>query len=499
MGPEFVIGIDSSTQSTKAIAWSRDGGFIAEGREPVLMSNPTQGRYEQLPDDWWNSMCVAIKELGDKVDLSNAKGLAISNQRETVAFLDSDGKSVRPGIVWLDERAQNLPNKFCELIPAEEIHRVTGKPIDVTPVLYRLYWMRLNEPNLLDRTAKIVDVHGYLAGRLTGTTAASWTSADPFGIFDLERKEWSAPILEQLGIRKDQLPLTVQAGTEIAEVNELAAKETGLKSGLPVIAAGGDGQCAGLGVNAMRKGTAYLNLGTAIIIGAWDDNPRISKSWRTMSSPTGEGYFLEGVLRAGTYFVDWFVKTFVDSNSSPEILKKLTEEAQSIGVGSEGLIVSPYLSGCMNPHWSMDVRAAFFGLRPSHRPAHLFRAILESLTGQVARCIQDMNKEGMELERIICVGGGANSDLWLQMFADSTNLPVHVSNSLEASALGAGITAARAIGWYSDFGEAADAMCNSVHVKDPRGSSQPDWETLLKRQDKLDHLAVAENELSRPL
>ena len=92
---------------------------------------------------------------------------------------------MRPAIVWLDERATSLMHPFANAFGVEELHRITGKPVDITPVIYRLYWMRLNEPDNLGRTAAIVDVHGFLTGRLTGHITASWTSADPFGIFDL--------------------------------------------------------------------------------------------------------------------------------------------------------------------------------------------------------------------------------------------------------------------------------------------------------------------------
>ena len=496
MATEFVIGVDSSTQSTKVVAWSKSGEVLGEGRAPVPMSNPQKDRFEQEPADWWLAFCNAVKELSDCVDLSNASGIAISNQRETVGFLDEQGNSLRPAMVWLDERSRDLTKKYCEIVPSEKIHRISGKPVDVTPVLYRLYWMRLNEPEILEKTAKIVDVQGFLAGKLTGQITASWTSADPFGIFDISEKEWSRTILDPIGIKEQQLPDAVVPGNCIGTVSNVAEELTGLKTGTPLFAAGGDGQCAGLGVNAMRQGTGYLNLGTALVIGAWDQNPKISRSWRTVISPTGTGYFLEGVVRAGTYLVDWFVKNYVNENATSEDYERLESRATDIAIGSQGLLVSPYLSGCMNPYWTMDVRASFFGLRALHGTAHLYRAILESLTGTIARSVSDMHSEGVKLNHIISVGGGANSDLWLQMVADATGLPIRVSKSLEASALGAGITAAKGIGWYADFESAADGMCQSIEAKFPIESNLGVWTDLLDRQQKLNDLVVAEHKLS---
>ena len=358
--------------------------------------------------------------------------------------------------------------------------------------------MRLNEPENLGRTAAIVDVHGFLAGRLTGHITASWTSADPFGIFDLSEKVWSPPLLTALEIASEQLPQAVQPGRQVGTVTADAAAQTGLPEGLPLFAAGGDGQCAGLGTNAVRKGTAYLNLGTALILGAWDAKPRTSASWRTMCSPTGEGYFLEGAMRAGTYFVDWFVKNSVDPEPSAETFAQLEAEASAIAVGSEGLLVSPFLSGCMNPHWSMEARAAFFGLRPSHKRGHLYRAVLESITGWIARSIRDMRHEGVFIDTIVAVGGGANSTLWLKMIADATGLPIQISNTIEASSLGAGMIAATGVGWYPDLQAAAEGMSNAYDAQVPSGDDRAAWRDLMERQERLDRIVVAESALTQP-
>ena len=496
MSTEYVIGVDSSTQSTKVIAWSKSGEVLEEGRAPIPMSNPQPDQFEQEPADWWTSFCTAVRELGQCVDLRDALGIAISIQRETVGFLDNQHNSLRPGMVWLDERARDLTQKYCEIVPSEKIHQLTGKPVNVTPVLYRLYWMRLNEPEILDETAYIVDVQGFLAGKLTGKITTSWTGADPWGIFDITKNEWSRTILDPIGIKQSQMPPAVASGSCIGNISTEAKEQTGLKIGTPLYAAGGDGQCAGLGVNAMKPGTGYLNLGTALVIGAWDESPKISRSWRTVISPTNSGYFLEGVVRAGTYFVDWFMKKFVNENPSSEDYLNLENHAAEISIGSQGLLVSPYLSGCMNPYWTADVRASFFGLSTNHGPAHIYRAILESLTGTIARCVNDMRKEGIELDHIISVGGGANSELWLQMVADATGLPVRVSKSLEASALGAGITAAKGIGWFPDFETAADAMCQSREGKLPVESNYSVWKELLEKQQKLNDIMVAEHHLN---
>lgn len=484
MSTDLVIGLDSSTQSTKAIAWTREGEALAEGRAPISMNLPQPGWVEQDPEEWWRSACVALQELSEQIDTGRVAGLAISNQRETVAFLGGDGKAVRPAIVWLDERAIDEVRLLSEAVGSEKLHKLSGKPIDITPVAYRLSWFKRHDPQVLANAAQIVDVHGFLSGRLSGTSTASWTSADPFGVFDIEMKIWSAEILAHLGIAEQQFARLARPGSAIGRVSAAAAEATGLAKGTPLFAAGGDGQCAGIGTNAAREGVVYLNLGTAVITGAWAAEPRIGLNWRTMTSPTGEGYFLEGCLRTGAFLVNWFVDIFAGGLDDSSVFETLEAEAAALPVGSDGVTVCPYLSGCMDPHWDPTARASIGGLAVSHGRGHIYRAILESITLESSRAINAMRADGLNPRKIIAVGGGANSALWSRMYADATGLPFHVSRSLEASSLGAGMSAAVGLGWYPDFDSAASAMSGEGPAILPDPSARDAWDALSERQAK---------------
>lgn len=481
MTRDLVIGLDSSTQSTKAVAWSRDGEPVAEGRASHVMAQPRAGWAEQDPADWWAAACAALRAVVGAIDPSRIAGIAMSNQRETIAFVDADGGALRPAILWLDERGRDFTASVASAFGAGWLHRVTGKPVDQTPTLYRLAWMRAHEPATLD-AARVLDVNAWLAERLCGVAATSWTSADPLGLFDIAKKRWSAPVLAQLGLKADQLALPMRPGARIGGLTAAAAEATGLRRDTPVFAGGGDGQCAGLGADAARAGRVYLNLGTAVITGCWAPGPTISTRWRTMISPTGEGYFLEGCQRAGAFLINWFIDTFAGGRADAAVFTRLEQAAAALPVGSEGVVVCPYLSGAMDPWWDADARAVFAGMGPGHGLAHLYRAVIEALTLESVRVIRGMAAAGLAPERIVAVGGGANSTLWMRMMADATQLPVTRSASVEASALGAGMAAAVGLGWFPDFAEAAQSMSREGAVATPDAAARAAWEIADRRQ-----------------
>jgi len=481
----YVVGIDSSTQSVKAIAWSMDGTPRAEGRAPHEILTPKPDHAEQNADDWWTSGAKALRELTSKIDAGRIDGIAISNQRETMVLLDAAGRPLAPATLWLDSRARPVVKAFADEIGAERMHAISGKPISIIPCAYRLRYWREHEPKLLDEAAQILSVHDFLTQKLTGEASASWTSADPFGIFDITAKEWSRDILDPIGVPLSKLPRAHKPGTMVGTITGEAAAATGLRAGTPVYAAGGDGHCAGLGVNAIAPGVVYLNLGTAVVGGTWSKTAEISRYWRTLVSPSGEGYLLESCQRGGAYFVNWLLDTFAGGRADPAIFEALEAQARRIPIGSGGVTVSTYLLGCMDPHWDEDARASFTGLGAETGMGHVYRASLEGITLEFARAVDQMRSMGVAIDRIVAIGGGASSPLWVKMIADSTGLPVIRGLSGEASALGAGITAAVGAGWYGDFHAATAAMTHVAEQVDPTAADAQAWTDLSARQASL--------------
>ena len=469
----LVVGLDSSTTATKAIAWRRDGTIAGHGRSPIPLLSPGHNRYEQDPEDWWRSACGALQGLFQKVAPSDVAAIAIANQRETFVPLGQDGHPVRPAIVWLDQRCEEEVAWLAGRVGSERIHQITGKPPDMGPVAYRIAWMLRHEKGLFERTVMFADVHAYLARRLTGTFQTSWASADPLGMFDLEEEAWSPEILSALDLSRERLPQAACPGTVIGTVGESAAATTGLHPGTLVVAGGGDGQAAGLAVNSLSRERAYLNLGTAVVSGVYSNEYRIGRAWRTMGSCTGRGFYLETSLRAGTFLTDWFAHHVCQAaEGDRSIFEQLEAEAAAVPIGSGGLLTLPYWGAVMTPYWDPRARGCFVGLSGSHRRGQLYRSLLEGIALEqalVTGMIEDAT--GMRAKEFVAIGGGAASDLWCQIMADATATTVRRSRTVEASSLGAAICAAAGAGWYSNAVEAAEAMSDNT-LRDTQPSSE---------------------------
>jgi xylulokinase len=461
MTPDLVVGLDSSTTATKAIAWDRDGRLVAEGRAPVALANPRPAWFEQDPADWWGAAVTALGQLTQKIDPARIAGLAISNQRETFGIFTEAGAPLRPGMVWLDGRSRPQMLRFAESFGADRVRRISGKPLDTTPCLYRVLWLAEHEPGLLARADRVAEVHGFLCHRLTGRWATSTASADPTGMLDMERLAWSEEILEAAGVPAAKMLELVPPGGPIGEVSAAAAAATGLRPGTPVFAGGGDGQCAGTGVAVLEPGLAYINLGTAVVSGTFAPRYAHDPAFRTETAVADRGYIYETCQKAGTFLVDWITRELyaIPAAERARALATLEAEAAAVPIGADGLLMVPYWEGCMTPHWDAAARGVIAGFSGSTRRGHIYRALLEGIAlEQAEAAVRAAAVSGITITDYAAIGGGAASALWAQILADATGCPVRRSAAIEASSLGAAIAAARGAGWFASFEEAARAM-----------------------------------------
>ena len=466
---DYVIGVDSSTTATKAVVWDRKGNTVAEGRATFPLAMPRPGWHEQDAEDWWRSTRDALREVVSKVDPKRIRAIGLTHQRESFVCLGEDDRPLRAAMLWLDSRAGEEVEKYG----SERIHEITGKPPSTTPALYKIHWIRDNEPDVFERTARITDVHGFLVHRLTGHRRTSWASADPMGLLDMRSFDWSDEVLKGVGISRDQLPELCPPGEIVGELTDEVAEEIGLPAGLPVVGGAGDGQAAGLGANVTEPGRAYLNLGTAMVSGTYSEDYAWDRAFRTLAGPVPHTYTLETLVRGGTYTISWFVENFGGINAEDLGLDLTDEEvmeaaALQVPPGSEGLLLLPYWNTASTPYWDSQASGVMFGFRGRHKKAHVYRAVMEGLAFEQRLGTGGLEEgTGQKVERFMAMGGGSRSRLFCRIVADITKRPVTVCREVETTCLGAAMLAAAATGLYDDIREAASGMSGEGATFEP--------------------------------
>jgi len=455
----LVLGVDSSTTSTKAIAWDATGAPVAEGRASFTLENPAPDAWEQDAESWWAATQVAlagcVNALGPRA--AELRALCLTHQRETFVLTDADSRPLHPALVWMDARGVEQVDRAREKLGNNRLRELSGKPPCITPALYKLMALFGRRVDLAATRPQVSDVHAFLVRRLVGRFVTSLASADPLGLVDMRARTWSPELCALAGLVPSQLPELVEPGAPLGVLAPEVARVTGLPSGLPVIAGAGDGQAAGLGAGISGPGRAYLNLGTAIVSGVLSSEYVTSDAFRTLYAARPGTFFLETDLKGGTFTLDWLAARLL--GDSTERLGKLEAEAAHLPAGSEGLMLVPYWNGVMNPYWDDAATGLVVGLTGRHGPAHFYRAALEGIAFE-----QRLHSSGVEaaagqrIEEVIVMGGGSKSALWCQLLADVLGKRVTRASTSEATALGAGILAAVAAGLHPDLETATEHM-----------------------------------------
>lgn len=425
-----VLAIDCSTTGSKAVVRRQDGSVVASASAAHPSTNPRPGWHEQDPDDWWVSVRTAAAEAVRSAPGESVEVVALTHQRETFVCADGRLHALRPAILWMDSRA----GEQIARDGSAAVHRLSGKPPDTTPALYKLAWLKQHEPAVLRDAERVGDVHAVLSWRLTGRWASATASADTLGLFDLAARTWDAGLLDVAGVRTEQLPELVASGRVIGELLPRVADELGVRQGAVLVAGLGDGQAAGLALGADEPGVAYLNLGTSAVMGVGCADYRWDAGVRTLDGMRSEQFTLESVLNAASHLAAWCRREFLGGVDVAEA----EALAAAVPPGAEGLLVLPYWNAAQTPWWDPAARGATVGWHTRHTGAHLYRACLEGVAFELAEHVRRLESAtATPLRAINVVGGGSRSRLWTSIIAAVLQRPLRVFGEVEASAAGA--------------------------------------------------------------
>lgn len=465
MNAPLVIGVDCSTTASKAVVFDMTGHTVAAGSSPLTTTSPRPGWHEQNAGAWWPATNAAIQQALQGVpDRSMIRAVCLTHQRESFVGVDEDNRPLHPALLWLDGRAAEEITRFG----TPEVERLSGKPADITPALYKLAWVHRHHPEWIPPAAHVVDTHAFLVRELTGQWATSVSSADPLALLDISTGQYSPKLLAIAGLTENQLPPLRSAGTVLGPILSRLAQDWGVPADVVLVAGLGDGQAAGVGADVLDPSRAYLNLGTAVLLGTECPGYAPSRSYRSLASVIPGNTTLEAFLSSGTYLLTWFRREFCDPAASGAPDLALETAAAAVQLGSDGLITLPYWNAAQTPHWDSHASGVVLGWRGAHTRAHLYRSLLEGIAQEIRLQLDGLQASThTRIDTIRAMGGGIRSPLFAQVVADVLERPLHVCAEPEISALGAAIVAAVGIGAYPNLPTACAAMTGTGQLVQP--------------------------------
>jgi xylulokinase len=447
MAKKYILTHDLGTRSDKAALFGNKLNLIFQTTKKYPLYQPKKGWAEQDADDWWQAVIETTREIfsGSKVDPEEIAAVIFDCQMNCTVPIESDGNALMRSINWLDTRAAKVTEKYTKgLLKLSGYNlrkllmflRITGGAPGATgkdPISH-LIWIKEEMPEIYDQTFKFLSVKDFIIYKCTKNAVTSRDLGNTTWLMNTmpNKFHWSKKILKVFDIDEGKLP-EIKKSTEIAgELTTDAAQELGLNQGTPVFVGSGDIAAAAIGSGSILENEIHICLGTADWVGAHS-----SKRKRYLTRYIGaicsakDDYLVLSKQETGAACLDWVNEViFKDLNekykdNQSALYKELDSIADSAQPGSNNLIFIPWMFGERSPLNDPNARAGFLNIGLNHQRPDLLRSVYEGTALNIRWGLEYVEKLVGEADHINFIGGGANSDVWCQIIADTCQVSIN--------------------------------------------------------------------------
>lgn len=449
---DLVLGIDVGTSSAKGVIADPSGRALWWAQASYRYSSPQPGWAEQEPGDWWRAVGQVTRDLLERHPEARERiaAVGVSGQGAAATLLDRSGRPLRPAILWLDVRSAPQAERL-EALGGERIAAVSGKrpaPYNVEP---KLIWVRQHEPHVWAAAWKVMTTTAFVVFKLTGEAVMNHSDGGILLAYDLQRAEWSPELLDLMDLPAGMYCRLAPCAQVIGAVTREGAEATGLRPGTPVIAGGEDTSCASLAVGVVSAGEALLSMGTASTLFLAQSRPYTDPRLLAFPHVLPGLVLIGGSMAAGGSAMEWISQLLqASSDEAPPApgarFADLTAAAHTAPPGAGGVLFLPYLAGELQPINDGFARGVLFGVGLSTGRAHVVRAVMEGVAFAIEHNLTVARERGATASRLVAVGGPTKNDLWCQIIADVTGVPVQVMEERGGAQLGDAALAAMGAG-----------------------------------------------------
>lgn len=470
---ELIVALDFGTSNLKGAVYDINGREIAFESVECSLFTPSNSIVENNLNLYWNSIIIILRNLSKKLGgkLKNVVAIGTSSQGETIVPIDKNGNPLRNAIVWIDTRTTAEALEIKQNFSVEEMYKKSGCPdVDTSWPATRILWIKKNEPDIFKKTYKFLLLEDYIVFKLTGKFAGEASVYSSSYYYDIVKFEFITPVLDFLGIGKEKLPEVLMPGTIVGNITKEITEITGFPKDTKVVIGAMDQICGAVGAGNISKELVTETTGSCFAMVVTTEEPVFNYEQKLPCAPHAVPglYVLMPYSPTGGIVLKWFKDRFCSEEQilarkeNKDIFKIMDGEAEKVPAGSEGLVMLPFLTGALFPEYNPDARGVYFNFSINHTKAHFIRAGLESIGFMMKNYLESLNKLGINIEKIISIGGGASSKLWSQIKADMSEKVIEIPEYTEMALLGSTILTASALGFFNNI---SDASKNIVKMK----------------------------------
>ena len=472
----YLIGIDNGGTFSKAALFDENGTQLSVGSVATETLTPKPGYTERDMDALWEANASAVRQVIEKsgIDPHDIAGVSFSGHGKGLYAVGEDGRPVYNGIISTDSRAWEYEKKWAEDGTSDAVfQKICMQPRYMQPSCL-LAWMKDHEPDVYRRIRYVFSVNDYVRFRMTGNANADLTIASGGGLVNLQTSSYDRSLTEAYGIPEiyDALPPLKYPADLCGHVTAEAAEKTLLPEGTPVAAGMFDVDACGIASGLSDDSRICMIAGTWSINEFIGRKPVLDDSGALTSLFCIPGYYLteqSSPTSAGN--MEWFIRNLMSyekaeaAGNGGSVYDLTNEWVAGIEPQDCSVIFLPFLNGSNEDALA---RGTFVGLTAYHSKKHMLRAVYEGIVFSHVTHVRKLLLHHEVPASIQLSGGAANSDVWVQIFADALQIPVDVVSDKELGALGAAMAAGISAGIYPDYEEAIRRTVRITKTVQPR-------------------------------
>lgn len=458
---KYLIGIDNGGTYSKAAIFDENGKQISVSSLPTVTITPKPGYTERDMNELWRVNIEAIKTSIEMsgINPSDIAGVSLSGHGKGLYMVGKDGKPVYNGILSTDARAWAYVKEWSSDGTSEKVFEKSFQKILACQPVSILAWFRDNNPEILKASKYIFAVKDYIRFCLTGEAFAEYTDFSGSNFLNLSTKNYDREHLALFGLEDiyDKLPPLRYSSDVCGYITKEVSKQTLLPEGIPVAAGMFDVDACGIASGLSDEEQMCM------IAGTWSINEFISKKPITNKTVDlnsmfciPDYYLIEESSPTSAGNMEWFIRNlmsyeYTEAKDSEKNIYDITNEwVASIEPQDNNIIFLPFLNGSNEDALA---KGSFIGMTAYHSKKHMLRAVYEGVVFSHLTHVKKLLENHDVPKSIRLSGGAAKSDVWVQIFADTMQIPIDVVEDKELGAQGAAIAAGIAAGIYSDYQE----------------------------------------------
>jgi L-fuculokinase len=464
MEPALVLVIDIGATNIRAIAVDRQGSLVhteTEGNGPVPQ-RPDKNWLVWDTEKIWEKLLACAGKTIFAVGEEKIVSIVVTSFSDDGAPIDEKGTILYPVISWQCPRTVGIAETIDRFISPGELFEITGEQIMRQHTIFRLLWLKENEPEIFKRTHHYLMFPGLMVYRLTGKITNDPTTADSMMLLDIKLRSYSSELIKKVGCDAAIFPPLLEPGTVVGELLPSVKKRLGVNKDIPVVVGGHDTQFAVFGSGCL-PGEAALSSGTWEILFLRSDRPN-----------TGADAFERGIKNEcdavpdlfnvgqqwiGSGATEWLIGHLYGGKNKADTYRQLIEEGQNVPRGSNGLMIEPSLLPGSGISRRYNTSGTILGVTLQTSRGELYRAFLEGLSFQLRHAVENLGDlMGVAPPFLTVVGGGSRNELWNRIRADVLNIPIRVTHQKENTVVGAAVFGFLGAGVYKDYQDAYDSI-----------------------------------------